>query len=87
MDKEGIDIGGLPEDAPVYLAVDGKAAAAFEMASVLQKDTVSTVRRLKEAGIVRIAMLTGDRKAEAERIAAQAEDVYKRQVCLLWLLF
>ncbi len=73
MDKEGIDIDGLPGDAPVYLAIDGRAAAAFEMASVLQKDTVSTVRRLKEAGISRIAMLTGDRKAEAERIAAQAD--------------
>lgn len=60
-------------DAAVYLAVDGKAAAAFQMESELHPDAAGALSRLHKLGVRKIAMLTGDRKAEADRIAGKLE--------------
>ena len=69
MDAEGVAVPW--EDAAVYLAVDGKAVAAFQMESELHPDAARAVERLHDLGIARIAMLTGDRRTEADRIAAR----------------
>lgn len=61
------------EDAAVYLAVDGKPAAAFQMESGLHPDAAGALHRLHGLGFRKIAMLTGDRKAEADRIAGKLE--------------
>lgn len=60
-------------DAAVYLAVNGKPAAAFQMESELHPDAAEALRRLHSLGIRKIAMLTGDRRTEAERIAGKLE--------------
>lgn len=60
-------------DAAVYLAVNGKPAAAFQMESELHPDAADALRRLHGLGIRKIAMLTGDRRTEAERIAGKLE--------------
>lgn len=69
MDANGVAVPW--PDAAVYLAVDGKAAAAFQMESELHPDAAGALSRLHALGIRKITMLTGDRRAEAERIAGK----------------
>ncbi len=56
---------------PVYLAIDGKAAGAVAIADVLKADSADAVSSLRAKGID-VVMLTGDHKATAAAIAAQA---------------
>ncbi len=51
-----------------WLAVDGRAVAAFVLADRLRPEARRTVRRLRELGITRIALVTGDRVEAAEPI-------------------
>ena len=53
-----------------WLAVEGRAAAAFIMADGLREEAPRAVRALRELGIARILMVTGDRAAAATPIAA-----------------
>ncbi len=52
----------------VYLARDGKIAAAFAVADVVRQESKEAVRRLQEMG-VEVAMLTGDSEAVAKAVA------------------
>lgn len=56
---------------PVYLAVDGNAAAVAAIADTLKEDSAKAVRMLQDRGI-KVVMLTGDSKRTAEAIARQA---------------
>ncbi|MCU0986857.1 MAG: heavy metal translocating P-type ATPase [Acetobacteraceae bacterium] len=53
-----------------WLAVDGEAVAAFVMADGVRAEAPRAVRRLRAAGIGRLVMVTGDRRAAATPIAA-----------------
>jgi heavy metal translocating P-type ATPase len=53
-----------------WLAVDGRAAAAFIMADGLREEAPRAIRALRQLGIERIVMVTGDRAAAATPIAA-----------------
>ena len=53
-----------------WLAVEGRAAAAFIMADGLREEAPRAVRALRQLGIERIVMVTGDRAAAATPIAA-----------------
>ncbi|MCZ8280495.1 MAG: heavy metal translocating P-type ATPase [Acetobacteraceae bacterium] len=53
-----------------WLAVEGRAAAAFIMADGLREEAPRAVRALRQLGIARILMVTGDRAAAATPIAA-----------------
>jgi heavy metal translocating P-type ATPase len=53
-----------------WLAVGGRAAAAFIMADGLREEAPRAVRALRQLGISRILMVTGDRAAAATPIAA-----------------
>jgi P-type E1-E2 ATPase len=59
------------ERTTAYVAVDGRAAAAFELADTLRPEARATVRALGELG-VRVVVLTGDREGPARAIAAEA---------------
>lgn len=52
----------------VYIAVDDKFAGYIVIADGLKKDSVSAIKGLKELGVKRIAMLTGDSSEVAEKI-------------------
>ena len=52
-----------------WLAVDGRAVAAFVMADGLRREAPRTVRRLRALGVERIMLVTGDRAAAAAPIA------------------
>lgn len=54
----------------VFVSVDGEAIGALLLADEIRRDTPRAVQRLREAGITRIVMVTGDRAEAAETIAA-----------------
>lgn len=70
MKENNIDISGLPA-APVYVAVDGTAAGSLEVSDTLRDDVPETMQRLRELGVKRIVMLTGDHEKSAARVAKQ----------------
>ncbi|OFW41641.1 MAG: copper-translocating P-type ATPase [Acidobacteria bacterium RIFCSPLOWO2_12_FULL_67_14b] len=55
----------------VFAAIDGKAAAAFAIADTMRTNAARVVASLKRRGL-RVVLLTGDRRATAEAVAAQA---------------
>ena len=58
-------------ETPMLLAIDGKVAAIIAVADPIKKDSVSAIKRLKEAGI-RVLMVTGDNEITAKAVAKRA---------------
>ena len=54
----------------VFVAVEGRPIGALLLADELRADTPHAIRMLREAGIARIVMVTGDRAAAAQAIGA-----------------
>ncbi|HXV04330.1 MAG TPA: heavy metal translocating P-type ATPase [Solirubrobacterales bacterium] len=73
--------GGDAGRAKVLVGVDGRLAGVVVMADRLRDDARELAGRLREAGVRRVAMVTGDRRAIAERIAAETgvDRVYAEQ--------
>jgi heavy metal translocating P-type ATPase len=67
--------------AKVLVGVDGRLTGVVVMADRLRDDARELTASLREAGVRRVAMVTGDRRAIAERIAAEAgvDSVYAEQ--------
>jgi Cu2+-exporting ATPase len=79
MDKENIDLAGLGGTAAemqgagrtvVHVARDGKLIGLIAIADAPRPTSAATVAKLRERRI-QVAMLTGDNRATAERIAKQ----------------
>lgn len=70
---ESSEIGTL-----VYVSVDGSYAGCVVVADEIKADSKKTIQALKDAGINKIAMLTGDAKDVGENIAKELgiEKVY-----------
>jgi heavy metal translocating P-type ATPase len=54
----------------VFVAVDGRPIGALLLADELRSDTPRAIRLLRDAGIARLVMVTGDRAAAAQAIGA-----------------
>jgi heavy metal translocating P-type ATPase len=54
----------------VYVAVEGRPIGALLLADELRPDTPRAIRLLRDAGIARMVMVTGDRAAAAQAIGA-----------------
>jgi len=54
----------------VFVAVDGRPIGALLLADDLRADTPHAIRMLRDAGVARIVMVTGDRAAAAQAIGA-----------------
>ncbi len=54
----------------VFVAIDGTLAGAFVLDDPVRPDTARTLRALRQAGIERIVMVTGDHVDVAETVAA-----------------
>ncbi|UFW85682.1 heavy metal translocating P-type ATPase [Bradyrhizobium barranii] len=54
----------------VFVAVEGRPIGALLLADELRADTPRAIRLLRDAGIVRMVMVTGDRAAAAQAIGA-----------------
>ena len=61
----------------VLVSLQGKVIGAFGIADPIRETSAAMIRRLKEVGMKKIVMLTGDDRLTAENIARQAgiEDV------------
>ncbi len=62
-DGDGVDHGG------VLVGVDGHAVALLHVTDPVRSDAPEMIRRLREAGVAHIAMVTGDRRAVADQVA------------------
>jgi Cd2+/Zn2+-exporting ATPase len=72
MNKENIDCQEADEDGTiVYLAIDKKYAGYITITDEIKADTAEAIKGLKKLGIRNLTMLTGDRKAVAESVAAR----------------
>ncbi len=73
MEMEGIaaDGGAEQEGTLVYVALDGTSKGVIALADEIKDDAAETIAALKTQGIS-TAMITGDNRAAAEAIAAQA---------------
>ncbi|MCX4757150.1 heavy metal translocating P-type ATPase [Kitasatospora purpeofusca] len=56
--------------ATAWLTVDGTLAGAVLLRDPLRRDAPHTVQRLREAGLIRLVMLTGDRPEPAREVGA-----------------
>jgi soluble P-type ATPase/iron-sulfur cluster repair protein YtfE (RIC family) len=56
--------------ASVFVAIDGEIRGALLLSDAIRPDTPRALRRLREAGIAKTVMVTGDRAEVAEAIAA-----------------
>jgi heavy metal translocating P-type ATPase len=69
----GIAAPPIPDDhTTAFVSVDGRLAGAIEFADRLRHQVPSLMQRLAVLGVTETVMLTGDREASAEVIAAQA---------------
>ncbi len=60
----------LDGSALVWLTVDGRPAGAVGLRDPLRRDAARTLRRLRDAGVQRLVLLTGDRSEPAREAAA-----------------
>ncbi|MFD3486146.1 heavy metal translocating P-type ATPase [Streptomyces sp. NPDC058665] len=68
---QAVDNRALLDGAAVaWLTVDGTLVGAVLLLDPLRHDAPRTVRRLREAGLTRLLMLTGDRPAPAREVGA-----------------
>ena len=60
------------ECSHLYLAIEGKLAAVICVEDPLREEAADAVRELKEAGITKVVMMTGDSERTAKAIGKQA---------------
>lgn len=69
MEAEGISYKRVESsDTVVHVAIEGKYAGYILISDKIKKDSADTVKALKEAGIKKVVMLTGDKKATAIKV-------------------
>ena len=56
----------------VFIAVDGRLAGALVMVDPVRAETPEALRTLREAGIKRIVLLSGDRKTSPNKLARRS---------------
>lgn len=74
LEQAGIEVPTVEATgSPVYLAVAGRYAGVLLIADQLREDAVEAIARLRELGVRKIWMLSGDRQREAKRIAEELQ--------------
>jgi P-type E1-E2 ATPase len=76
---KGFSANDVPTDTTtVFVAVNGQLAGQIEFADQVRRDARATITKLKNLGIKKIAMLTGDRHETADQIAGAVgvDEVY-----------
>jgi Cu+-exporting ATPase len=69
IEPEAARIAGLGE-TPVFVAIDGKVAGLIGIADPVRAGSAAAIGRLRAAGL-RVVLLTGDRRAVADAVAAE----------------
>ena len=70
LESRGIDLAGLPA-AQVYVAQDGRALGAIRCESAVHPEAPQAIAMLRESGVKKCAMLTGDAAPAAKHAAEQ----------------
>ncbi|MCV3295992.1 MAG: heavy metal translocating P-type ATPase [Oenococcus sp.] len=60
----------LPDQTAVYVSIDGKYAGSITFKDTVRPEAKATLARLKELGLSKLIMLTGDQQPVADKIAA-----------------
>lgn len=79
MDKLGVDYTACSKvGTVVYVAVDGKYCGYILISDALKPTSVSAVKAMKDCGVRKTVMLTGDSKKVADAVAKElgADEVY-----------
>lgn len=70
MSKIGIEIEeSKTASTIVYIAIDGQYAGKIEISDEIKEDSTNTIEKLKNQGIKKTVMLTGDRKQVGEEVS------------------
>lgn len=59
------------ENTLIYVAYDGEFVGVIELGDTVRADAAPAIEQLKHLGVERLAMLTGDNRLRAERIAQE----------------
>ena len=71
MDKENIAVTGVADDGTiVYVAVDGVYSGYIVISDSIKPTSKEAIKKLKENGIQKTVMLTGDSKSVADKVAS-----------------
>ena len=70
LEENGVDVTGVP-DCTVTIAAEGRAVGAVMLADTVKPDSKAAITALKEAGIEKVVMLTGDNEQAAKTVAEQ----------------
>lgn len=66
MKRNSIEVDG---NYNVYVGIDGQLAGAFKIESSIREDSIQAIKNLRESGIDKLYMLTGDSKESAEYVS------------------
>lgn len=69
--SDALETARQEEGSIVHVAVDSVYAGYVVIADVLKEQSVEAIRQLKETGVKKLVMLTGDVKTVAEKVAVQ----------------
>ena len=70
LEARGVDLGDLPA-AQIYVAENGRALGAIRCESAVHDEAPRAIARLRELGVKKCAMLTGDAELAAKHAAGQ----------------
>lgn len=70
MNESGISVTDFPE-APVYVALEGKVIGCLSIVNPVRPSSKLLVSALRKLGIGKLVMLTGDKKASAEKVSKE----------------
>lgn len=70
MEREGVDPEAPSEGATcIYVTVDGVYAGRIELTDTIKENAAETMAELRQTGVRRLVMLTGDVESSAKRVA------------------
>lgn len=70
MEKNFVDVSSLP-NAPVYVALNGKAVGAVDVEGKVCTQAPETVKKLRKLGVEHSLILTGDSAKEARKVCGE----------------
>lgn len=74
MERENIYLNGYSNgsgETVIHIAVDGKHAGLLTISDEVKDDSAQTIKKIRDLGVERTFMLSGDIQSEAERIGKQ----------------